>query len=227
MKRKLTLKENIYLVKRKLIDSIYSSAKIERINVTFPETKVILEGGITGNGNIPISDIEKVLNLRNAWRFVLKTIEAPLNLHYACQVNRLVSNNEALYPGEFRTGEVGIGGTNYKPGIPDIKNTEKDINIIFNETDTKLKAIKYFLYACRTQFFWDGNKRTASICCNKLLIQSGDGIMIIPPDKITEFDTTMIEFYETNDYEKSIPYFLDKIETIEFAPNKDNSIIEK
>lgn len=216
MKRKLTLKENIFLAKRKLIDCIYSSAKMERINITFPETKAILEGGITGNGNIPVSDIEKVLNLRNAWRFVIDTIEKPLDIKYICEVNRLVAFNEALHPGEIRNGKVGISGTNYKPDIPEIEKIIKDIEAIFTETDMLLRAVKYFLYACRAQFFWDGNKRAASICCNKMLIQSGAGIMIIPPEKMIEFDKIMIDFYETNDYVKAVEFFIDKIETIEF-----------
>ena len=34
----LTLEQNLYLAKRNLIDSIWKSAKIEGINVTFPQT---------------------------------------------------------------------------------------------------------------------------------------------------------------------------------------------
>ena len=41
----LTDKESIYLVKRFLVDNIYNSAKLENINITFPETKTLIENG--------------------------------------------------------------------------------------------------------------------------------------------------------------------------------------
>jgi len=216
MKRKLTLEENIFLVKRKLIDSIYSCAKIERINVTFPETKAIVEGHATGNGNIPISEIEKILNMRNAWKYTLENIDSPLTLDYACKINGYVAHNEALKPGELRTGGVGIGGTKYIPAIPDKANVEKEINTVLSEPDATKRALKYFLTACRSQYFWDGNKRTSAICANKILIQNGGGIFIVPVTEIAVFDKTMIEFYESNNYDNALLFLNDKIQTIEF-----------
>ena len=41
---------------------------------------------------------------------------------------------------------------------------------IENATD---RAIEYMLYGMRRQLFWDGNKRTSTICANKIMIGNG------------------------------------------------------
>lgn len=43
-KYNLTLEQNIFLAKRNLVDNIYSNAKMEGLNITFSQTKTILEG---------------------------------------------------------------------------------------------------------------------------------------------------------------------------------------
>ncbi|HBK6300811.1 TPA: hypothetical protein ACHDNO_001692 [Campylobacter jejuni] len=37
----MTIKENIFLAKRNIIDNIYKSARLEGIAVTFPQTEAI------------------------------------------------------------------------------------------------------------------------------------------------------------------------------------------
>lgn len=41
-KYNLTLEENVFLAKRVIVDNIYSNARIEGCNVTFPQTQTIL-----------------------------------------------------------------------------------------------------------------------------------------------------------------------------------------
>ena len=43
-KYSLTLEQNIFLAKRNLVDNVYANARMEGVNVTFPQTKTILEG---------------------------------------------------------------------------------------------------------------------------------------------------------------------------------------
>ena len=38
-KYNLTLQENVFLAKKKIVENIYSNARIEGCNVTFPETR--------------------------------------------------------------------------------------------------------------------------------------------------------------------------------------------
>lgn len=115
-KYNLTQEQNIFLAKKILVTSIYNSAKLEGLNTTFPETQTILEGV-----NVPtmhLDDINCILNLRDAWNFVLSNISQKLTIDYICKINSFVSRNESLSWGTLRNGNVGISGTDYQPPIP-------------------------------------------------------------------------------------------------------------
>ena len=47
--------------------------------------------------------------------------------------------------------------------------------------------------------FLDGNKRVANLVANKEMIRTGQGIISIPIEKIGEYFTKLIKYYETND----------------------------
>ena len=72
-KYNLTLEQNIFLAKRNLVDNVYANARMEGLNITFPETKTILEG--INVPNLKIDEIQCILNLRDAWNFVLTNID--------------------------------------------------------------------------------------------------------------------------------------------------------
>lgn len=70
---------------------------------------------------------------------------------------------------------------------------------IENATD---RAIEYMLYGMRSQLFWDGNKRTSTICANKIMIENGCGIIKVPDNYLKEFNVLLSEFYEANEKNK-------------------------
>ncbi len=49
--------------------------------------------------------------------------------------------------------------------------------------------------------FWDGNKRTSTICANKIMIENGCGIIKIPDNRLEKFNELLSEFYSTNNSE--------------------------
>lgn len=208
-KYNLSLKENIFLAKKVLVSSIYHSARLEGCNITFPDTQTILNG--VSVGSLKMQDVEVVLNLRDAWKYVLDSIEKPLDLSYICKINSFVSRNESLDWGILRYGIVGISGTSYKPDIPKEDQVTKKIDsILTSEKTTTEKAMELFLWSCRSQLFWDGNKRTSIISANKLLISEGKGILIIEDKNLNEFNKKLTEFYNTNDYSKACRFLYDK-----------------
>lgn len=99
-KYNMTLEQNIFLAKRNLVDNIYASARMEGLNVTFPQTKTILEG--VNVPNLKLDEIQCILNLRDAWNFVINNIEEKFNLDFVCKVNEYVSRNESLEWGKLR-----------------------------------------------------------------------------------------------------------------------------
>ena len=65
------------------------------------------------------------------------------------------------------------------------------------------------LYGMRSQLFWDGNKRTSTICANKIMIENGVGIIKVPDNKLEEFNTLLTEFYNTNEMAKIEQFIYD------------------
>jgi len=191
----MTMEQNIFAAKRSIVDCIYHSAKLEGCNVTFPETYTILEG--VNVGSVTLGDIQTILNLRDAWRFVMSTAGEPFTFEYLCQINGHVSRNESLAWGVLRTGRVGISGTEYTPPLP----TEESARALLDGlagTATE-RAIAFFLRACRAQLFWDGNKRTSALAANKILIQAGAGIFTVKDRNILEFNKRLLDYYNTGE----------------------------
>lgn len=199
-KYNMTLEQNIFLAKRNLVDNIYANARMEGINITFPQTKTILEG--VNVPNLKIDEIQCVLNLRDAWKFVIANIDEEFNTEFICKINEYVARNESLEWGKLRTGRVEITGTEYIPEVPDKNKVEKEINDILKIENATERAITYMLYGMRSQLFWDGNKRTSTIAANKIMISNGAGIIKVPDNKLEEFNKLLTEFYDTNDMKK-------------------------
>jgi len=208
-KYKLKLNENIFLAKKQLVENIYCSAKVEGLNTTFLETQTILDG--VNVPNATLDDITTILNLRDAWRFILNSAQDEINLEYICKINEYISRNESLEWGVLRKGNVGISGTDYVPLIPVKEMVEKEIiNILNTGVSQTEKALKMFLYITRSQLFWDGNKRTATLAANKILIAGGGGVLRIKENNILEFNTLLKEFYDTANGENLLKFLYEK-----------------
>lgn len=196
-KYNLTLEQNTFLAKKNIIDNIYAGARMEEINVTFLQVKKILEG--INVPNLKIDEIQCILNLRDAWKYVINNIKEEFNINFICKINELVARNESIEWGVLRSGNVQITGTEYIPDVPEEEVVKKQIAEILKIKNTTERAIEYMLYGMRSQLFWDGNKRTSMICANKIMIENGNGIIKVPDNKLEEFNTLLSEFYTSND----------------------------
>lgn len=128
---------------------------------------------------------------------------------FLCKINELVARNESISWGILRQGNVEITGTEYKPDIPEKENVKKEIKQILSIENATEKAIEYMLYGMRAQLFWDGNKRTSTICANKIMIENGAGTIKIPDNKLEDFTILLSEFYTTNNKEKIKSFIFD------------------
>lgn len=205
----MSREQNIFLAKRNVVDYIYKSAKLEGINVTFPETQAIFEGvGVEG---AKVEDIIKINNLKRAWQFLFDTLENMTDFDYMCRLNMIVGAEGIIYgAGKLRTYDVKISGTDWRPQIPfefDIRNEMADILEIKNPTE---RSITLMLWAMRKQIFMDGNKRTAMLIANKEMILGGCGVISVPDNQIKRFYELLIEFYETNNMDKLKQFVYDR-----------------
>lgn len=216
-KYNMTLEENLFVMKRNLVDSIWKSANLEGIAVTYPQTEIIMQG--LGVQNIKIKDINAIVNLKHAWEFIEENIEYPIEINYISKINKLVGEaNVTLFSGEIRVSDVSMGGTKWKPEIPNKeKISEKLSEILESENSATEKAIETMLFLMRTQLFYDGNKRTSLIVANQIMIQNGVGIISIPIEEQENFLSLLIKFYETNDMAEIKKLVYDKcIDGIDF-----------
>lgn len=204
----MTKEQNIFFAKRNIIDSIWKEASLEGLNVTFPDTQAIYEGV-----NVPtmaVRDIVVINNLKHCWQFMIDTIDYPLTMAYINQVNQEVgSSGEVWNAGLLRTSPVNIGGTSWMPDIPDYEQISDDIKEILAIDPPTQRAMTMMLYLMRSQLYNDGNKRTAQLVANKIMIENGCGVLSIPKECIREFSEKLINFYETNEYDAIMQYIYD------------------
>lgn len=194
----LTPEQNIFLAKKKWDENVYCGMRMENRAVTFPQTKTILNG--VNVPNVQIDDIQAILNMRDAWKYLLITISEPITLDYLCKLNEYIARNEALEWGKLRTGTVGISGTDYMPPIPEWNMVERELNTILTaDTTATEKALNAFVWGARGQFFWDGNKRTSMTLANKILIQSGTGMLTITDKHMEKFNVLLLNYYNTEE----------------------------
>ncbi len=170
-KYNMTIEQNIFLAKRNIVDYIWKSAHLEGIDVTFPETQQIYDGG--NIGRLKIDEIVTINNLKHAWQFILSTIEQKADFNYLCSVNALVGSNLVENAGKLRSGDVRIGGTNWTPVLPNKLDFEEKIEKIGHIEIATQRAIRTMACIMKSQLFWDGNKRSAMLFANQIMIQNG------------------------------------------------------
>lgn len=205
----MTREQNIFVAKRNIVDYIYKSARLEGLGVTYPDTEAIFNGAAAPG--VKVSDIVAVNNLKHAWQFLLDTLDVPLDYAYLCKLNQFVGGDNLIYgAGYIRTLPVSIGGTNWKPEMPvedDIKLRFIEFQSMENPTE---RAIGVMLYCMRGQFYLDGNKRTAMLAANQIMIANGQGIISVPEDLIRDFTQQLVNFYESGNMEPIAQFVYDK-----------------
>lgn len=197
----LTPDESLFLAKKKWDENVYCGMRMENRAVTFPQTKTILNG--VNVPNVQLDDIQAILNMRDAWRYLMNTVNEELTLEYICKLNEFIARNEALVWGKLRTGRVGISGSDYEPPVPNYGAVENELREILAQSKTVTEiALDLFVWGARGQFFWDGNKRTSLTVANKLLVSRGAGILTITDKYMEEFNTLLVDYYNTGEPNK-------------------------
>lgn len=201
------VKINIDFARSQMVSTIFKQAQLEGIATTYAETETIIEGGRVKN--VAVDDVVKVLNLKHAWEFVLSpnVVLSPTNFALLCEINKLVEENFYYSAGQVRSTPVSIGGTTWKPEIPIESDIKQEIFAIVNSKKSVLdRAIELLLYVMKKQIFLDGNKRTAVIFANHLLIKNGKGLVAIPETKVDKYKKLLINFYEGKNKQQIVEF---------------------
>ena len=168
-----------------------------KIDITIVQTEAIIDNGKV-NGMKP-DDIQKILNLKHAWEFILDkdVLTSPSNYYLACYIAKLVNEGFYVDGGRIRGVPVTIGKSTYVPPMPVECTIKEDIDLILKSSNNPIDvSINLMLYVMKTQVFNDGNKRTAVILANHYLISKGEGLIVIPEKQVPVFKKYLIEYYE-------------------------------
>ena len=170
-KYNMTTEENVLYAKRNIVDSIWKSANLEGISVTFSEAQAIYDGANVGH--LRIDEIQAINNLKHAWQFVIYSINTPIDLKFIQSIHAFVGSNIVEQPGELRKYDVSMGGTKWKPELP----TAEKMNSLIEEYQSSLSTnatdtiLTFMCKLMKMQTFNDGNKRTSILVANHELIK--------------------------------------------------------
>lgn len=192
------------------VEWTYHSNAIEGNTLSFVETKMVLEEGLTIGGKQlrehlevinhleAISFVEEqILNNKDLTEYILK------NIHYL-----ILKNIDDKNAGTYRSINVGISGSLHSPPhILQVSNEMKELFVWFDNNKkvlhpVELAALFHFKFVFIHPFS-DGNGRTARLLLNLILMQNGYPPIIIradPQDRL-EYYTTLEKAGIDNDLE--------------------------
>lgn len=191
---------NLDFARANMKASIYDQAVLEGVATTFPQTEDIIENGKVSG--MTASDVQKVLNLKHAWEFIMDkdVISCPTDYYVLCHIARLVNEGFYLDGGRIRGVPVTIGGTIYIPPLPIEQIIREQLDgILHSSGDEVDTAIRLCLYCMKAQIFNDGNKRAAVLVANHYMISHGQGLLVIPESVVPEFKRLLVAYYEDRD----------------------------
>lgn len=197
----IDIKKLIFVVNKLLPDFVFNMGSLEGNPFTFPEVKTLLDG-ITVGGH-RVSDEQQIYDLKESFEYLFKLVnkdEFKLSIEIFNNINNKVAINEALFSGKFRDSQVRIGGTDYiLPKAEELdKIFEKELPQIINRCSSNTElAFEIFLFVALNQFYYDGNKRTGRLLANGVLLSKGQGVLNIKAKDKLEFNTLMVDFYNS------------------------------
>lgn len=145
-KYQLSRKESVYLLKKNIVELVYNAGKFEGLNTTLLQT----EENIKHNraNNVAVDDALNVFNSKRGFEMLLNDVQEPL-IETSKQINRIVAAEDALFPGEIRTGGLAVSTIQGRYVPPML--TEDEVNNQYGEimnqeiSDTE-KALRLFLF---------------------------------------------------------------------------------
>ena len=203
--------QNLDFARANMKANIYDQAVLEGVATSFPQTEDIIENGKVSG--MKASDVQKILNLKHAWEFILDrdVIQAKSDYYVLCHIARLVNEGFFADGGRIRGVPVTIGGSSYIPPLPLEYEVKEGIErVLLSDMEDVDKAIGLCLYTMKTQVFLDGNKRAAVIYANHFLIAHGQGFLVIPEAHVSEFKKLLVSYYEGADQSTVMAFLKEK-----------------
>lgn len=183
------------------IDLSWKSSQIEGNTYSLLETERLLRESKTADGKTK-EEAVMLLNHKDALHFVLDNPDflQTLTIGSIEDIHSLLTKELSVDKG-LRHRRVGITGTNYRPLDNEfqIREAMRDMcDLINSRSNVFEKALLALLLLSYIQPFMDGNKRTARITSNALLIANGYCPLSFRTVDSIDYKKAMLIFYEQN-----------------------------
>ena len=197
------------------IDLSWKSSQIEGNTYTLLETERLLRESKTAEGKTK-EEAVMLLNHKDALSFILDNPDylQELTVSHIEDIHQLLTKDLSIDKG-LRRHRVGITGTNYHPLDNEFQIREamrdacKLINSKYNIFE---KALLTLLLLSYIQPFLDGNKRTARITSNALLIANDYCPLSFRSIDSIDYKKAMLIFYEQNNLYAFKQIFIEQFE---------------
>lgn len=179
------------------IHHTYHSNAIEGNRLTLPETRAVLEDGITISGK-SLKDHLEAVNLAQALDFIeeLARAEAPLGEREARDIHAIVLRAiDVENAGKYRSINVRIGGTDYVPppaaAVPErMEEFGRWLSSPHPEHPLVVAAIAHAWFETIHPFV-DGNGRTGRLLANLLLLRQGYPVTVLRVEERARYYTAL------------------------------------
>jgi prophage maintenance system killer protein len=200
---------------RLAIDLSWKSSQIEGNTYSLLETERLLKEKEKAEGK-PKDDAVMLLNHKVALDFIIGGSDylIPLTISRIEDIHSLLIKDLGV-DRNIRKRRVGISGTNYKPLDNEfqIKEALKDMCELINCRECIFeKALLALILLSYIQAFGDGNKRTARIISNALLIANRYCPISFRTIDSVEYKKAMLIFYEQNNIHPIKTIFINQFE---------------
>jgi Fic family protein len=202
-------------LERLAIDLSWKSSQIEGNTYSLLETERLLKEKETAAGKTK-DDAVMLLNHKDALDFIIEdpSYVNPLTISKIEDIHSLLIK-ELGVDRNIRKRRVGISGTNYTPLDNEfqIKEALRDMCTLVNSRKSVFeKALLLLVLISYVQAFGDGNKRTARIISNAILINNGFCPISFRTVDSIEYKKAMLVFYEQNNILPFKKIFIDQFE---------------
>ena len=197
------------------IDLSWKSSQIEGNTYSLLETERLLRESKTANGKTQ-EEATMLLNHKHALRFILENPDYLQNvtLSHIEDIHTLLTEGLSVDKG-IRHRRVGITGTNYHPLDNEFQIREAmhdSCNLINSKNNVFEKALLTLVLLSYIQAFADGNKRTARITCNAILIANGYCPLSFRSVDSIDYKKAILIFYEQNNLYAFKKIFIEQFE---------------
>lgn len=195
------------------IDLSWKSSQIEGNTYSLLETERLIKEKQTAQGKTK-EEAVMLLNHKDALDFILEVPDYMANLSVSKieEIHALLTK-ELGVERNIRHRRVGITGTNYTPLDNEfqIREALEDTVRLINRKDNIFdKALLALVLLSYIQAFTDGNKRTARIVSNAILIANGYCPISFRTVDSVDYKKAMLMFYEQNNIAAFKHIFIDQ-----------------